>query len=131
MKKLLRPKNIFIGALLFTILATFAFLIPGSSIPSIRIKSPIGIDKIVHFSVHFILVLSWLIYYARHTLNVKTLSIVYISLSCVAYGILIEVLQGITKMRGSELGDVIANMIGTGLGVLVFLILKSKFEMKA
>jgi|SRR5690625_4397197 len=130
-KTLLHPRSILIGALLFTIVATAAFLTPATSIPSIRIKSPIAIDKIVHVGVHFILVLSWLIYYARHKLSVKNASILYIALACVGYGIVIEVLQGMTKTRGSELGDVIANMIGTGLGVLVFLLLKSKIEMKA
>lgn len=130
-KKLLRPRNLFIGALLFTVIATTAFLIPSSRIPSIRVKSPIEIDKLIHMGVHFILVLSWLIYYARHRVNVKNISIFYIALSCVVYGIIIEVLQGMTKTRGSEIADVIANMMGTGLGVLVFIVLKSKIKRKA
>jgi len=130
-KKLLRPRNIFLVALIFTIIATIAFLMPSTKIPSVKIHTPIEIDKMVHFGVHFILVLSWLVYYARHTVIVKKSSIFFIALSCVVYGIIIEVLQGMTKTRGADFADVIANMIGTGLGVLVFLVLKSKIKMKA
>ena len=130
-KKLLRPRNIFLAALFFTIIATAAFLMPSTKIPSVRIKSPIAIDKLVHFGAHFILVLSWLVYYVRYKANVKIINIILISLSCIVYGIIIEVIQGMTKTRGSDFADVIANMIGTGLGVLVFLVLKSKIKMKA
>ncbi|HLW15404.1 MAG TPA: hypothetical protein VKX30_07915, partial [Flavobacteriaceae bacterium] len=70
-KKLLRPRNILLAVLLFTIVATIAFLMPSSSIPSIRIQTFVGVDKILHAGVHFILVFGWLFYYARHYSKVK------------------------------------------------------------
>lgn len=130
-KRLLRPRNILLAVVLFTILATIAFLMPGSSIPSIRIQTFVGMDKLVHAGIHFLLVFGWLFYYARHYSKVKMRTIAYISLSCVAYGIIIELLQWMTKTRGAELADVFANMVGTGLGLLVFLTIKSKIKMKA
>lgn len=129
--KLLRPKYILLVVLVFTIVATVAFLMPGTSIPTIRINSPIAIDKLVHFGIHFVLVFCWLVYFARSRKKVKMRNVLYIAISCVLYGILIEMLQGVTKTRGSDLYDVYANMTGTGLGVAVFLVLKSKFEIKA
>lgn len=129
-KKLLRPRNILLVALFFTLITTTAFLMPSTKIPSVRINSPIAIDKLVHFGAHFVLVLSWLVYYVRYNANVKNINIIFISLSCIVYGIIIEVIQGMTKTRGSDVADVIANIIGTGLGVLVFLVLKSKIKMK-
>lgn len=130
-RKLLRPRYIFLAALLFTVLATIAFLMPGSSIPSIRIQTFVGVDKLLHAGIHFVLVLGWLIYYARHYSEVKMRNVFYISLSCVLYGIIIELLQWMTETRGAELADVFANMTGTGLGILVFLMIKSKIKMKA
>lgn len=127
----LRPKHLLLVVLVFTILATTAFLMPGTSIPSIRIKTPIAIDKLVHFGIHFILVFFWLVYYARSSSKVKLRNVLYIAVSCILYGILIELLQGVTETRSSDLYDVFANMIGTTLGVLVFLVLKSKIEIKS
>ena len=127
----MHPKYVFLAVLLFTILATIAFLMPGSSIPSVSISMPIGMDKLVHVGIHFTLVLSWLIYYARQNSKVKMRSVFFIALCCVAYGIIIELLQWMTKTRGAELADVFANMVGTGLGLLVFLTIKSKIKMKA
>lgn len=88
-------------------------------------------DKLVHFGIHFILVFCWLVYYTKSSSSFQLRNILYIALICVIYGILIEVLQGVTKTRGSELADVYANITGTALGVLVFLILKTKFKRKA
>lgn len=129
--KVLRPKYILLVVVAFTIFATIAFLMPGTSIPLIRIESPIAIDKLVHMGIHFILASCWLLYYAISSPKVKWRNVLYISISCVFYGILIEMLQGVTKTRSSDLADVYANMIGTALGVLVFLVLKSKIKMKA
>lgn len=126
----MHPKYVFLAVLLFTILATIAFLMPGSSIPSVSISMPIGMDKLVHVGIHFTLVLSWLIYYARQNSKVKMRSVFFIALCCVAYGIIIEVVQGMTETRSSELFDVFANMIGTALGTLVFLVLKSRIKIK-
>ncbi len=129
-KKVLRRKHLLLIALVFTIIATCAFLMPGSSIPSIKIDTFIGIDKIVHAGIHFVLVLCWLVYYATHTVKVKVSNVVFIVVSCVIYGIVIELLQGMTDTRSSELADIYANMTGTALGTLVFLVLKPKIEIK-
>lgn len=130
-KRLLRPRSILIIVALFTILATIAFLMPGSSIPTIRMKMFVWMDKVLHAGIHFLLVFGWLLYYVRHNSKVKIGAFIYISLSCVVYGIIIEVLQGLAKTRASELADVFANITGTIIGLLVFLAIKSKIKMKA
>lgn len=131
--KVLRHKRsiLIVFVILFTIFATFSFLMPSSSIPTPKFKLPFALDKLVHLGVHFILAFCWLIYYALRNSKMKFHNVLYISLACVLYGILIEVLQGMTKTRSSDFADVYANMIGTGLGVLAFLAVKYKVLTKA
>lgn len=104
---------------------------PSSSIPSVKIHLPFELDKLVHAGVHFVLAFCWLFYFALRNSKMRFRNVLYITLACILYGILIEVLQGTTKTRSSDFADVCANMIGTGLGVLVFLVVKFKVLTKA
>ena len=130
-KKVSNPKRVLLVVFVFTLIATIAFLMPSTSIPKIKIDTPIELDKLVHVGIHFVLAFCWLFYYALRNSKMKFSNVLYIALACVFYGILIEMLQGTTKTRSSDLADVCANMIGTGLGVLGFLVLKCKILMKA
>jgi len=129
-KKVLHPKLLLVVALVCTIIATFAFLAPSSTIPKVRIEMPIAIDKIVHFTTHLVLVLCWLLFYKAKAIKVKVSRVVLIVAFCVLYGIIIELLQGVSTTRSSELADVYANILGTALGTLVFLLVKREKEIK-
>src|SRR5699024_3761433 len=129
-KKVLHPKLLLVVALVCTIIATFAFLAPSSTIPKVRIEMPIAIDKIVHFTTHLVLVLCCLLFYKAKVIYVKVSRLVLIVAFCVLYSIIIELLQGVSTTRSSELADVYANILGTALGTLVFLLVKREKEIK-
>lgn len=129
-KRVLHPKYLLFITLAFTVLATLIFLMPSSNIPNIRINSPVGLDKLAHAAIHFALAICWLLYYTSTVGKVKVWSIVIIISVCVLYGIIIELLQGMSGSRSSELADIYANISGTSLGTLVYLVLKRKKEIK-
>lgn len=98
---------------------------PSSDLP--RIKMPGGSDKIVHFFIHFVLVIIWQLYFFREGKNrLGRHSLIILLLASLLYGIIIEIMQGqLTVTRTPDLIDVIANFGGAVLGVLVFQKLKS------
>lgn len=124
-----RSKVILVAILGFTVLASLAFLMPSTKLPSVRINGPLAIDKIVHAGIHFVLVLGWLLY-ANSKAKLNFSLFLIIITSCVGYGILIEVLQYITKTRGAELADIYANLVGTGLGTSLYLVYKAYLYIK-
>ncbi|MCK4708451.1 MAG: VanZ family protein, partial [Gammaproteobacteria bacterium] len=72
-----------------------------------------GSDKLMHFLTYFVLsaCFTTLVRYNR--------SLIFIAVGLVAYGVLLEFLQGLTGYRFMEVYDVLANSIGviTGLSV--------------
>ncbi|WP_299106376.1 VanZ family protein [uncultured Tenacibaculum sp.] len=74
-----------------------------------------NIDKIEHAIAYFFLTLFWLL-----ALKNKV-SIAIIVLCCFAYGIIIEVLQGVlTTYRFAEYYDILANTIGILIAFIFF-----------
>ncbi len=125
-KNLLEPKTLLIVACCYMIIVTMALLSPTSEIPRVSIKN---VDKIIHFGIHFVMVLLWLSYsYLRNSkefsngLIVKTLIVIFI------YGIVIEFLQTyLTAARTGDLYDVIANSAGLLAGLITFRTFQKKF----
>ncbi|MFT4698131.1 MAG: VanZ family protein [Flavobacteriaceae bacterium] len=126
----LEPKKILLRAvLIYTSLITLAFLLP--SMGSINhFDFFIPIDKLVHFSIHLILVFIWLnviFIYNNRVINLKRIAITV--LSCIVYGIIIEIVQQLfIETRMADFLDIIANSVGTLLGVLIFLKFKFRFN---
>lgn len=126
----LELKNKVLGvSLFFTLLITIAFLKPSSGI-SIHFDFFIPIDKLIHASIHFVLLFIWMYYAFLHNNKVLNLKLIMITvLSCFVYGIIIEILQGLLVVsRQADLLDVIANLIGTLLGLLIFVNVKFRFN---
>ena len=92
--------------------------------PSIKVS-----DKLIHSSAYFLLTLCWLVAFKN---NYKYLKInTYIIILIFLYGILIEVLQTtVTVNRQFEINDILANMLGIGVGFTIFEILKQKKLLK-
>ncbi|UMB59854.1 VanZ family protein [Lutibacter sp. A80] len=86
-------------------------------------------DKLIHSSAYFLLTMCWLIAYKN---NHKYLKInTYIIILIFLYGILIEVLQATaTANRQFEIKDILANMLGIGIGFTIFKILQQKKLLK-
>ncbi len=67
-------------------------------------------DKIYHLFAYFILTSVW--YFAiGETINKR--QILYLTLSCIGFGIIIEAIQGkLTVNRAGDFFDIVANLVG-------------------
>jgi len=128
-KNLSEPKLLLTLGVGYTCLATIALLSPTGDFP--KIHFPFG-DKAVHVLIHILLSFLWLLYafFRRNEkLDISTFMIV-IGL-CLGYGIVIEVFQEVfTTSRQADWQDVIANIIGSGLGVFLFWKVKATLNTK-
>jgi VanZ family protein len=71
-------------------------------------------DKLSHLLTYFCLA-GWF-----SLLAANRRSLIWVFAGLFAYGILIELLQGMTSYRTAEWGDLLANGIGAGAGVLLY-----------
>ncbi len=81
-------------------------------------------DKILHASSYFVLFSIWkLSFFLKAENNVSYKSIIIkIAVACIAFGMLIEVLQGtLTSYRQPDWLDVIANSTGVLIASILFL----------
>lgn len=125
-KNLLAPKTLLLLALLYSLIITIAFLVPGRAVPATKLP----IDKVVHVGIHAGLLFVWMLYFFKkykNSIHAKTLFLV--AAGCFLYGIIIEVLQGAyIALRYSDNMDLAANSLGTLLGAVVFYKAKHYFE---
>jgi hypothetical protein len=97
-------------ALLWAFFIAILCGIPGRDLPIASWLEIISFDKFVHAFMFFILAVlsnkSW-------NENYEKKQLLFISIFCIAYGILLEILQGIIFIeRSADLYDVIANSAG-------------------
>jgi VanZ family protein len=102
-----------------------ALLSPTQDLPKVSIKYA---DKVVHFGIHYILVLFWLAYFHyKNSQDISTSQILLVLLGVLLYGILIEVMQAsMTNGRSGDPFDVLANSIGLFAGFSTFRIFQKK-----
>lgn len=117
-KRLLEhKKGYFYLAALWTLFIAYLCLTDFDKLPTIKIG---GLDKSVHFILHFFFTLLWYLY-VKTTFKTKW-NIAFVVLLDVAYGSLIEVGQTIfTITRKGDVLDILANSVGTAAAVLVIL----------
>ena len=116
-------------AVSYTIFVTIAFLSPSTGLSRFIFKIPfIPIDKLVHFIIHTILLLLWVFYFwKQHNQKLKRRQYSYIFLSCIMYGIIIELLQDVyVPSRQGDVFDIFANTIGTFVGLFMFFKIKNR-----
>lgn len=106
----------------WTIMVTFLCLVRASDLPVINIQN---LDKIIHSTFHFVFTVLWFLFFRKQINspnNTKPLVISF--LLSVLFGIVIEILQGLTTTtRQSDILDVLANVLGATLAVLVLILL--------
>ncbi|MBQ0768238.1 MAG: VanZ family protein [Bizionia sp.] len=92
------------------------------NVSSITQGLPSNSDKFLHAFAHAILTGLWFLTLV-YSFNIKSLkSLSYASGFAVAFGVAIEVLQGaITQNRVADFNDILANVLGTIVVVLVIL----------
>ena len=110
--KSLFKDNFFIVAILITI--TIAYL---SLMRMPKMKESFGnVDKVYHLIAYFTLSVCWLFSFYKK----KALKYIIV-ISCITFGIIIEVLQQtLTVYRTGDYRDALANTLGILLGLIVF-----------
>jgi VanZ family protein len=118
-KKLSEPKYLLWIGVCYTFIITLLFFTPASDIPKLEI---LLFDKIVHVVIHGLLSGIWLWYGFRYDQNHFSSKTVFVVLSiCFCYGLFIEAFQHwFTLTRTFDVFDVVANAIGSLLGLFVF-----------
>jgi VanZ family protein len=111
-----RKQNVrWISCFLYTIVVTALSLLPSGDLPAYPIPY---LDKIGHFGMYgvFALLLVW----AIRTRALNRLQLFIVGLFCVAYGIVMEVLQRMLCHgdRHFEIGDIVANTAGVVVALL-------------
>lgn len=108
--KNLLARNAYVIAITFTIFLTVISLVSFSGIKTIPIKIA-NFDKIVHFTLYFVLTLTWFFATQHQFKTIKEKFILITAL--IGYGIIIEALQdGITTDRQADFYDILANAAG-------------------
>jgi VanZ family protein len=97
-------------AVSWTLFIAYLCLSDFNKLPNIKIG---GLDKSVHFILHFFFTLFWFLYLKSIPSKQRNL-ILFVFIASVLYGSLIEIAQGIfTTTRKSDILDVFANSIGS------------------
>jgi VanZ family protein len=98
--------------------------LPGSLFP--RVKPAIGLDKVAHVIMYagfaFACLWGYRKQFVSNDLSYKKRAILLTILISIAYGGLTEIMQETITIlhRSGDCRDLIADSIGTGLGVLIF-----------
>lgn len=118
--KHLSERNFFWLAIIWTVVITIASLVSFHSVPKIKI---IGNDKTIHFLFYLVFVILWGLARKKTYFNHKY--VLFIVISAVSYGIIIEVLQGVlTSTRQADFYDVLANTAGAIVGSVILFVVK-------
>jgi VanZ family protein len=111
-------------ALLWTITISILTLLPGKDLPKVDI---VNFDKVAHLGVFFALNLLYLRWLAITNTNKKRL--ISITLGCIVYGGIIEILQGsLYTDRYADIYDFIFNALGCLFALPVFYRLPAKLR---
>lgn len=126
-KRILGSKTIFWLAIFYNIVITTLFFIPTSGLPSV---GGAGMDKVAHVLFFFFLTMLWqLVIFKRRGDKLTIRSSILLLGLILIYGTLIEILQGqLTASRTADFFDVVADLVGAGIGVLVFHKVKHLFS---
>ena len=125
-KNLLAHKKLFlVSAILFTLIVSIYSLKESEDLPQIALDH---LDKVFHVFVYVILTLLWVInvkIYIFKSNEIKNIALVISVLFF--YGIIIEVFQEyFTITRTFDVNDLLANIVGIFIGIVLYLQIKNK-----
>jgi VanZ family protein len=117
-------------AIVWSVIVLILTLIPGEKLPDVPI---FGIDKVVHFFIFGLLMIltAFGLYKISRQANSIQNPILISLLYSTLFGIMIEVIQPYVPNRSFSVYDIIANVIGVGLGYVAFNIWKRRQERKS
>jgi len=118
-------KRTVLVAIAWTVLILIACLIPGDEVPDVQVPL---IDKYVHFIIFAGCSFLWLC--TAPLAPVRRSILVFVA--CIALGYIVELLQGsgITTGRSYDMFDVLADAIGSLIGVILFYLSKRFYNAK-
>ena len=123
--KVLLEDNPILIAIFFTISITIGSLVK-SDVIAVEIVSIS--DKTIHFIAYFFLMLSWLYVFFKKKSFSKNVKFIFIG--CIVFGIIIEILQGVTTTyRTLSFLDVAANTLGVLFASTVFHFFEKKIRL--
>jgi VanZ family protein len=118
----------FLPAIVWAVLVTCLSLISPGEVPKVRWLDISGIDKLGHAFFYCVLAL-WMIYgFFQLTRRYRRLDVLVL-VPCIAFGMALEVLQGLMRSgRQYEWWDIAANVAGVLFAYCIFIIfLKKKY----
>lgn len=105
-------------AIVWVIIIAVLHAIPGSDIPKIDFADFFQLDKLIHAAIFSIGIYLFAIAIVEQQ---KKHFLSYLTVSFIAYGLLLEVLQDLIFIqRSTDLLDWLADTIGVLIGVLIF-----------
>ena len=103
-------------AIVYFLIITFLFCLPGSALPKSNWFSKVYFDKWVHIGFFVVLLLLWL-----WALMPARRGMIGIVVAAAVYGITVEIVQDqFIPNRSFDLGDWVADMTGSFLGLWVW-----------
>lgn len=107
-----------IFAIVWVLIIAVLHAIPGSDIPKINFVDFFQLDKLIHAFIFTIGIYLFAVALAEQQ---KKHFLSYLTISFIAYGLVLEVLQGlIFVQRTTDLLDWLADSVGVFIGVLIF-----------
>jgi VanZ family protein len=101
------------------IFTTILLCLPGSVFPKENWFDKIWLDKWIHIALFSFMVFLWC-WFVRARLNKRSNLLVQIFLYSVLYGIVMEFIQKFfIPNRSFDIGDIVADAIGSGIGLFV------------
>ena len=125
-KKLLGARTLLFLGIIYSFIITYVFVSPKPDFPEFDLF--ISLDKIGHLIIHVLLSMIWLSYfYVKKKGTLAMINVIIIVLACLTYGIVIEFYQQMfIASRQADLFDVLANGVGTLVGMMLFLNVKKR-----
>lgn len=115
-------KIIFGAALFWTLTIAILCLIQINDLPDFNKIDIPEKDKYVHFTFHLVFTLLWSGYFWKKQKEIVIKTVFRVFLVSVAYGILIEFLQGeFTTTRQADIFDVLANTTGASIALMMLI----------
>ena len=111
----------FWAAFFWTGIIAYFCLVQLNNVPFATVSN---LDKLVHTFFHLVFTSLWFLFFKKHLSNSNSLKPLLISfLLSFGFGISIEILQEFfTTTRHADLFDVLANLIGATIAILVFVL---------
>ncbi len=114
----MKLQRAYIPAGVWTALIASSCLLPASAFKAFSFDSIFELDKLIHLTLYFVLFILWSLAIGEQSFEKKKK--ISLLLSVIIFGIIIEVLQSSMSLgRHYDIEDIIANTIGSIIGVLL------------